>query len=105
MTTFWLKSLYKDKEDTYWDNLPWVSDPTNSGRPGYQVGDHLVIYWPGTLKCPGIVRVTAPAELNPGRVAAAAWAKPEDARRWGWVTEVEVLGAVPLATAPALSDI
>jgi hypothetical protein len=49
--------------------------------------------------------VTRPAEFEPGRVRKDPGSRPDDWRRWGWVTEMVGRHSVPLNEAPTLGDI
>lgn len=111
---YWLKLVYgtgMGPDDIF--DYPWISDhdrpkPDGSpgGRtPGYKEGDHIVIYVTrgNDLRCPAIVRVTAPPVLDPDRVERES--SKEDAEQWPWLTEIDVVHAVPLRDGPTLDDI
>jgi len=109
----WLKLVYGTRMADGVFRQPWINDhdrlkPDGSpgGRtPGYEVGDHLVIYVTRgeQARCPAIVRVTAAPVLDSERVTRERG--EAEARQWPWVTEVEVVHSVPLADGPTLDDI
>jgi hypothetical protein len=43
--------------------------------------------------------------LDPKRVERSAQALEGDEKRWGWVTDVEVVAHKPLALAPGIGDL
>jgi hypothetical protein len=111
---YWLKIMYGSPERgrvAHWRGESWVSDRHTRrngkvlGRPGYKVGDHLVIYLSRTEPkgCPAIVRVTDEPRFDPELVAAQGY--PGDEETWGWVTPVRGVAAVPIARAPGLADL
>ena len=67
-------------------------------EPGYSVGDDLVIYDLEFSLCVARVRVqTRAPRFDPSYVRRSS---PEDAKRWGWVTEVE-----PIAISRSDADV
>ncbi|MGH2991776.1 MAG: hypothetical protein ACRDMA_18325 [Solirubrobacterales bacterium] len=110
---YWLKLVYNrdGNEPDYWIDRTWVSDvhrlkangdPTY--RPGYKVGDELVIYDTDEHRCPARLRVTAEPQYDPTRVNAEG--RPDDGERWGWLTETKTIAvATSGAAAPDLTDI
>jgi hypothetical protein len=107
----WLKVMHnrEGRDLDYWQGNTWISDAhwvrdgEPQGRPTYAVGDALVVYWAGTDRCPAILRVQTLPVFNPDRVSEEGLTD-DDGARWGWLTEVEVVGAVPRADAPTLRD-
>jgi hypothetical protein len=108
-TGLWIKAMYHrdPSRGEWWTSRTWIHDrhlPREDGgitrRPGYQVGDRIVLYVVEARRCPAIYLVTGLPEDRRDLVRAAF---PEDADRYGWVTPVEVLAAVPLDRAPALT--
>lgn len=113
-TGLWLKMVY-DRDEArgpqWWVSHRWVSDSHTIradgkvvGRPTYAVDDLLVLYVVGRA-CPAVMRVTRTAEYEPRRVRRDPGSRPDDWRRWGWVTEVEPVHSVALAKAPKLAQI
>lgn len=111
---YWLKLVYgtgMGPDDLF--DYSWISDhdrPKPDGspggrRPGYKVGDHIVIYVTrgDDLRCPAVARVTAPPVLDPGRVEREG--SKEDAEQWPWLTEIDVVHAVPLRRGATLDQI
>ena len=118
----WLKIGYHaaaGEDARYWHKLPWISD--SPGRrsswwnrearprtgmshpphgPQYRVGDRLVMYLTGPKKCPAILEVSAKPRWDPDRVDRVA--APGEGDRWGVLTEVKAVAAVPLSKAPPL---
>jgi hypothetical protein len=113
-TGFWLKMVYDSEErrgSAWWRRQDWLSDRhllREGGRPilqpTYREGDLLVLYVVGR-GCPAIVEVTRPAEFEPQRVREDPGSRPDDWRRWGWVTEMVCRHSVPLEQALGLEDI
>jgi hypothetical protein len=97
----WVKALYNSAEraaPAEWKSLDWVSDGPPSRRPTYAVGDELLLYDVPSRSFPARARVTAEAVSRPRLVDREGG--PGEGRRWPFVTEVEVLGAVDLSVAP-----
>jgi hypothetical protein len=111
--SYWIKSVYNTDARwcaDEWQSLTWISDHHRfrkngepSHRPGYRVGDELVVYDATNRACPARLRVTAEADYQPGRVSREAGRG--EGRRWGWLTEVELLAAVDRDRAPTLLEI
>ncbi len=121
--TGWLKSLHYRHDG--WTIAPgqetWVSDigrfntngtrahridGTEWGEPSWKVGDHVGLYFGGTLKVPVLVEVIAPPRFDPDFVQRYNdGGEPDAGERWPWVTEVRGLLAVPIRQAPTLDDI
>jgi hypothetical protein len=113
---YWLKIMYGTPERarfSHWRGRFWVSDRHTFresdgeplGRPTYRVGDHLVVYLSREERraCPAVVRVLEPPVFDIERVRREGALGDEE--RWGWVTQVEGVSAVPLSRAPTLDDI
>ena len=110
---YWLKLIYNTPERmraTDWPSLTWVSDHhrrrqdgTVTHRPTYAVGDEILIYDVHAKLCPARFRVSAEPEFDPARVNAEG--KAGDGDRWGWLTELEVLGAVDADRAPTPNEL
>src|SRR4051794_29559108 len=91
----WVKALYNSADRAAapeWKSLDWVSDGPPSRRPTYAVGDELLLYDVPSRSFPARARVTAEAVSRPRLVDREGG--PGEGRRWPFVTEVEVLGAV-----------
>lgn len=110
---YWLKIMYGNdtlRHPAGWRAKPWINDAHSirNGkpvrRPGYAVGDHLVVYLlrEDLKRCPAVLRVTEEARFDPEFVARES---PGDEDRWSWVTPVELIAATDLARAPGLDDI
>jgi hypothetical protein len=92
---YWLDPNYHDYADEgWWRRRGWVSDRR---EVGIKAGDLIVIYLTsknrGPMKCPAVGRALGSADkreafLRKERDAAAA-------KRWPWVTEIEIIGDVP----------
>jgi hypothetical protein len=113
---YWLKILYSGTDRMtarHWRKRMWVSDRhidrpgggTPLRRPGYKVGDHLVIYVTRGARqaCPAVMRVADEPVYDPDLVSREA--NPHDASKWSWVTWLEPVASVSLATAPTLAEI
>lgn len=114
----WIKQLYYREEG--WTIIPgqesWISDPgarhsngerryrkdgTPAGKPGYQIGDLLGLYFGTTLKVPLVVEVITQPEFAPGFVQENSYGREADAgERWPWMTRVRGLHRLPLDDAP-----
>jgi phospholipase D-like protein len=113
-TGFWLKMVYDAEERRgleWWTRQDWLSDRhlLREGKrpilqPTYREGDLLVLYVVGR-GCPAIVEVTRTAEFEPKLVQEDPGSRPDDWRRWGWVTKIACRHSVPLDKAPTLGDI
>jgi hypothetical protein len=108
----WLKTLHDRPErrsTAYWTSQDWISDPhfMRGGkpklRPSYRINDLILIYLSGTRRCPVIARVEEAAVFDPGRVNREA--RAGDGERWGWLTEIEVLGFCQVDEAPTLDSV
>jgi hypothetical protein len=98
------------RSTAFWENRGWISDPhfLRGGeprlRPGYRIDDLIVIYISGIRRCPAVARVQEPAVFDP--VLVDREARAGDGNRWGWVTEIEILGFSPtIDHAPTLDAI
>jgi hypothetical protein len=113
---YWLKILYSAEDRMtaeHWQRPMWVSDRhserpdggTPLRRPGYRVGDHLVIYVARGERqaCPAVVRVTQEPVFDPALVALKV--DPDDALQWSWVTWVKPVASIALESAPTLTEI
>ncbi|HEV3320333.1 MAG TPA: phospholipase D-like domain-containing protein [Solirubrobacteraceae bacterium] len=114
----WIKSLHY--RDGGWTIAPgeesWISDPGKrnaegkrilrkdgepAGKPGYQVGDEICLYFGTVMKVPLIVEVTRPPKFAPDSVQQKSYGKEPDAgERWPWLTRVKGRHRVPLEKAP-----
>jgi hypothetical protein len=113
---YWLKIMYSSpqrEEAQFWRSLSWVGDRHQhqgkaiTHKPSYAIGDQLVIYLTRGARngCPAIVRVKALPRYDPSLVRKHAL-RPDDHKKWSWVTEVEVVASVrTMAKAPSLSAI
>jgi hypothetical protein len=122
--TAWLKSIHHDPvEDADWTIAPgeetWISDAgqhdadgnrmyradgTPWGEPSWQIGAKVGLYFGGTYRVPILVEITGKPYCDEEFVARES-GKPEDGRRWPWVTPVRGISAVSLADAPRLEDL
>jgi hypothetical protein len=92
---YWLDPNYHDREHPrWWDERHWVSDRRDVG---IKKGDLIVIYlgkkYRGPGKCPAVVRALGPAKKQEAFLRRERDA--EAAKRWPWVTKIEVVGDVP----------
>jgi hypothetical protein len=110
-TGLWIKAMYHRYPSLgeWWMARTWIHDrhlPRSDGsitrRPGYQIGDRIVLYVVEPQRCPAIYVVTGLPEDRRELVRATF---PDDAERYGWVTPVDVLAAVPLDRAPGLAGL
>jgi hypothetical protein len=119
----WLKAIHYRHDD--WTILPgddtWISDPgrrdakgqrvnradgTPWGQPSWSVGDHIGLYFTGTLKVPVLVEVVAPPTFDPERVQAENdGGEPDAGERWPWRTPVRGVSRTDLAVAPDLHEL
>jgi len=122
----WLKLGYftaaPEADPHYWLERTWVGDspgrsssrwrhrrPPRRGKsyppfgPRYAVGDRLVVYIAGRGVCPAILEVVGEPTWDPDRVDAES--KRGEGARWGVVTPVRGIHAVPLDDAPDLQAI
>lgn len=110
---YWLKLVYNRQRRTQapeWRHgLPWISDHHRRRgdraiqRPSYRVGDEVVVYSVHDRVCPARLRVAVDPEFDPARVEREG--SRADAKRWGWLTEVEVLATADLDRSPTLREI
>lgn len=110
---YWLKSIYNRPGRTKaseWRSLDWISDHhrfrgdgSPSQRPGYSVGDEVLLYSVTEGVCPARFEVSALAQYDPKRVEAQG--NRGDGKRWGWLTEVRLIESVDLDRAPTLEEI
>jgi hypothetical protein len=110
----WLKTMHDwpgRDDERYWQRLDFINDPhflrdgEPKNQPSYRPGDLVVIYLSGTYRCPAAVRVVGTASFDPKRVERSAQALEGDEKRWGWVTDVEVIAHKPLVLAPGIGDL
>jgi hypothetical protein len=110
-TGLWIKAMYHrdPSRGDWWMTRTWIHDrhlPRADGgitrRPGYQIGDRIVLYVVEPQRCPAIFVVTGLPEDRRELVRSVF---PDDADRYGWVTPVDVLAAVPLDRAPPLTGL
>src|SRR5690348_15340074 len=97
----WVKALYNSpgrEAASEWKDLDWVGDGPPGQRPHYRVGDELLLYNVPTKSFPARARVVSEAVSDPDRVNLEGG--PDEGRRWPFVTQVKVLGAVDLNRAP-----
>ena len=97
----WVKAIYNDPGRTRaaeWKSLSWVSDGPPSRAPRYTVGDELLLYDVPRRSFPARARVINEPRSRPGFVDR--YGGPGEGRRWPYVTDVEVLGAVDRSVAP-----
>jgi hypothetical protein len=114
----WIKLLYYREEG--WTICPgqesWISDPgrrgangerryrkdgTSAGKPSYQIGDQLGLYFGTTLKVPLVVEVIGLPKFAPDFVQENSYGGEADAgERWPWMTRVKGLLRLPLNKAP-----
>jgi hypothetical protein len=92
---YWLDPNYHDrKHPRWWDERRWVSDRR---EVGIKKGDLIVIYlgkkYRGPGKCPAVVRALGAAEKKKAFLRRER--DGEAAKRWPWVTNIEVVGEVP----------
>ena len=98
-------------DERYWQQLAFINDPhfirggEPKGRPSYRPGDLVVIYLSGTYRCPAAVRIVGTASFEPTRVERSAQALEGDEKRWGWVTDVELVAHKPVVGAPEIGEI
>jgi hypothetical protein len=107
---YWLKSVYNTPQRTsaaeFRAGLSWISDHHRlkgsrpSHRPTYAVGDEIVLYSVTDGACPARLRVTKEAVFDPARVSREG--RRGDGKRWGWLTETQVIAAADLDAAPGL---
>jgi len=84
--SYWIKSLGVSEKwlDDDWfvrDRREWFACP-KSGRPGFEVGDRVLIYASGHQKLIGAVEITAEARYDPDFVKDNGGF---DGVRWPWV--------------------
>ncbi len=102
----WIKSLYNSTDRQHapdWRNLTWVSDGPPGRRPRYVLGDEMLLYDVPSRTFPARARVVAEPDHWP--VLVNREGGPGEGRRWPWVTQVEVIGAVDTAVAPTPEQI
>ena len=109
----WLKSVYNTSERTsaadFRESLSWISDHHRfragrpSHQPSYSVGDEVVVYSVSDGVCPVRLRVTKEAVFDPARVSRES--RRGEGKRWGWLTETDVIAAADLDAAPGLLDL
>jgi hypothetical protein len=101
---YWIKSNYHRSEEEQWWHRNWISDWR---RGPYGVGDLIVLYLSardgGPACCPVVVAVTKPSRED------SKWVRehrdPDAAERWPYVTEVSVVGEVPIEAGAPLAAI
>jgi hypothetical protein len=109
----WLKLVYnrrKLRTARDWRELTWISDGHRitpdgapSYRPGYEVGDEIVVYSVEDGVSPARLRVVSAPEFDPGRVEREGFRG--DGARWGWLTETRTMASVDLDAAPTLLEL
>jgi hypothetical protein len=92
---YWIKSNYhRWDEESWWQTRKWISDWR---RAPYTVGDLIVLYLAardgGPAACAAVVRVTEASEFAPDFVREER--DFDAAKRWPYVTKIEVLADVP----------
>jgi hypothetical protein len=92
---YWLDPNYHDRDNPrWWDERRWVSDRRDAG---IKKGDLIVIYlgkkYRGPGKCPAVVRALGSAEKKEAFLRRER--DSEAAKRWPWVTEIELIADVP----------
>jgi hypothetical protein len=99
----WVKAMYQGapKEGEWWIDLPWIhdrhrvqADGSLTWRPGYRVGDRVVLYLIEPRSCVAIYQVVGLPEDGREQVRVTY---PDDADRYGWITPVEMVAVVPVA--------
>ena len=109
---YWLKLIYNTnrlRDADGWRVLTWVSDhhrgtrANPKQRPQYELGDEIVVYSVYDGVCPARLRVTKQAVFDPDRVDRLG--HPGDGRRWGWLTETEVIAVADVDRSPSLFEI
>lgn len=97
---YWVKSAYHSPEDPDWWTRGWISD---AQRPGYVVGDLIVIYLgkknDGPQRCPAIVRVTSLPRKDSRWVIEHRDEQAAD--QWPYVTETAFVADVSPVTKGA----
>lgn len=114
----WLKAVYHEGRNAppdWWVHQPWINDAhgrTTDGKirhartgeparkPGYQLGDFIVLYLVGPSVLPAIYEVVSLPHFDVDFVRAH-W--PDDAGTYGWVTDVDLVLRADIAKAPRLS--
>lgn len=97
----WVKAVFNSSgraTAAEWKSFDWVNDGPPSRRPAYAVGDEILLYDIPSRSFPARMRVTVEAASKPRVVERTGG--PSEARRWPFVTEVKVLGAVDRSVAP-----
>jgi tetratricopeptide (TPR) repeat protein len=74
------------------------------GEPSWRLGDPVGLYFGDTDKIPMLVEVAARPSFDPAFVASES-GSAEAGERWPWVTEVRVINALPLDSAPSLEEL
>lgn len=94
---YWIKSAYHSSEDPDWWTRSWISD---AQRPGYAIGDLIVIYLgkknDGPQRCPAIVRATSLPRKDSKWVIEHRDEKA--ANQWPYVTETAFVADVSPVT-------
>ena len=117
----WIKALHYT--DDGWTVEPgaetWISDPGQRdssgarkytvagdpwGRPSWQVGDRVGLYFAGTGRVPVLVEVITSPAFDPELVQRDG-REPDSGERWPWVTWVRGLLAKRVDMAPSLSQL
>lgn len=99
----WIKAVYRDAQtaDAPWSTSPWVGSP-DAGRPGFAVGDLLLIYAKAAQRCNAVLQVVGVSRRDPD-FALAHGISAEHAARWPWITPIEVRMQVPVASGVPLA--
>lgn len=99
---FWIKANYHRRrpDGREWWHRGWISDWR---KASYRRGDLILLYlgakFDGPRRCPAIVRVTRECRNDPQFVAEY---DPDARARWPWVTDVECVYEVPIASGITL---
>jgi hypothetical protein len=103
---YWIKANYHRRNDDGrgWWHRGWISD---AKKASYGVDDLILLYlgakFDGPRRAPAIVRVSTECEYNPDFVAREG--DPEARERWPYVTRVECVFEVPVASGVPLQAI
>lgn len=101
---YWIKSNYHRSDDEQWWYRNWISDWR---RGPYREGDLIVLYLSardgGPARCPAVAEVTSASRWDPEWVRRHRDERAAD--RWPYVTQMSVVGDVPLDDGAKLSVI
>ncbi|MCU1621290.1 MAG: hypothetical protein JWL79_135 [Frankiales bacterium] len=93
----WVKAEYLDEhqaDQPREESRPWIASP-RSGRPGFNLGDLILLYAKSTGRCNVVVEATEPSRLDVPWLKARG-ISDESAERWPWVTPVTMRLQVPI---------